>query len=462
MRAVFYIVFWSITTVASAQKIAELTTAQIKEDFDFLKVELEKYNPAMYAYHPKEIFEKRMENIQQSITAPMTAIQYFKLLSWAAEAVNEGHVKIGTEQDEFYKGFFAGEYKSLPLSVECLGEKVFVWLNYSSDSSLQRGDEILSINNHSIADIRQEIFNYTVADAGIETFKQMRFCSELAARYFWFVEQPDSFAIEYKKLGAKRLQKTKLPALTHPEMSQQAAKNKIYDKKPQGIDKFYSLTGDNDRAVLTLRTFDDDVLTEYNIKAYTFYHAVFKRLKKNKTQYLVIDVRDNGGGTKDYGDDLLPFVLPKNRKGIFRELVSWDGKVVPSEFPKRSNFAFKGKLYILVDGGTYSTAAHIAKYLWEFADATIIGEEAGSRYEGFAAGTYHYCILPNSKIKIGIPNQWVKNFISEKQATKNRGLLPEYPVETTIEDKLAGRDKALEKAYELIKIEQENAKKSKK
>lgn len=459
MNFLYLFFFYCFVQNIAAQKIAELSPTQIKEDFDFFKKELEQYNPAMYAYHSKKDFENRIEEVKNKISKSINAIEYFKFISYIVEAVNEGHVKIGEEKDEFYKGFFEGKYKSLPLALECLGERAFVWLNYSNDSSLQRGDEILSINGRKIADIRQEIFRYTVADAGIETFKQIRYSSEFAARYFWFVEQPDSFVIEYKKNNSKRLFNTKIPALTHPEMATKAAQNKIYNPKPQGIDKFYSLTGDKERAVLTLRTFDDDVLQEYNIQAKTFYRAVFQRLKKNKTKYLVIDVRDNGGGFKEYGDELLQYVLPQNRTGIYRELVSWDGKTIVSEFPKRSSFVFKGKIYILVNGGTYSTAAHVAKYLWEFADAKIIGEEVGSRYEGFAAGTYHYCILPHSKIKIGIPNQWVKNIISEKQKTKNRGLIPEYPVEITIDDLLEKRDKYLEKAYELIKIEQENANK---
>jgi len=435
----------------NAQKISELSPKQLKADFDFLEKELEKHNPALYVYNSKKAFTQRIDAIQNSIKEPIGYLHFYKLLCLAVAGTNEGHVTIGTEKDDFYKGFFGDEFKSLPLGVQFIGEKIYVWHNFSRDSVLEQGDEILSINGNSPAEIRKQIFTYTVSDGAIETFKQAKLSKELSARYFWFIEQPDFFTIEYRKKFSEKTRELEIEALSRPEMFNWAIERGYRDEKPKGIAKVYSLSINEDVAYLKLNSFDEIIMRENDIESFSFYKKIFKRIKQNKVGDLIIDVRGNEGGLKDFGDDLLPFVLKKKHKGIYRELISSNGEVIRSEFPKRNCQRFKGKLYILVNGATFSTAAHVAKYLRESAGAITIGEETGSRYEGFAAGTYHYSFLPNSKVRIGIPNKWVKNIISEKQQTKNRGLIPDYPITLTIDDMIEGKDKALEKAYELIR-----------
>lgn len=451
MRFLFFIWFNLIAINLWAQDIKSLTPEQLHADLEGLKEGLETYNPAMYAYHPKVEFEQRIEVLKATITTSIDAVQWYKILCFATTGAYEGHITIGTTEDEFFKGFLKGDFKSLPLSLQCLGERAYIWHNLSRNDVLERGDELLSINGQSIASIRQQIFQHTVSDAGIETFKQKRYSKEFAARYFWFIERPDRFQITYKKHGEEQIRTVVLEALTRSEMSQWSIKRQYKSSRFLGIDKVYSLSINKDIAQLTLRSFDEAIIKENDIKAYAFYESIFQRLRRNKVKHLIIDVRNNIGGLKAFGDDMLPFLLKKNRKGVFRELESWNGELSQASFPKRSRWWFKGQLYILVDGGTYSTAAHIAKYAKEFADAITIGEEAGSRYEGFAAGTYHQVTLPYSQTKIAIPNKWVKNIISEKQPTKNRGLLPDYEVQPTIDDLLNNKDVAREKALELIR-----------
>jgi hypothetical protein len=435
----------------NAQKISELSPQQLKADLDFLEKKIEQYNPALYVYNSKKVFTEQIDVIQNSIKKPIRALHFYKLLCLAVAGTNEGHITIGTEKDHFYKGFFGEEFKSLPLGVHFIGEKIYVWQNFSRDNILEEGDQILSINGHSSAEIRKQIFTYTVSDGAIETFKQAKLSKELSARYFWFIGQPDSFTIEYQKRFSEKTSALELEALSRPEMFNWSKKRGYRDEKPKGIAKVYSLSLKENVAYLKLNSFDEKILKENDIESYSFYKKIFRRIRENKVGNFIIDVRNNIGGIKEFGDDLLPFVLKKNRKGIYRELISSNGEVTRSAFPKRDGSFFKGKLYVLVNGGTFSTAALIAQYLREFADAVIIGEETGSRYEGFTAGTFHYSFLPNSNIRIGIPDKWVKNVISEKQETKNRGLIPDYPITLTIDDLIEGKDKALEKAFELIK-----------
>jgi hypothetical protein len=450
MRLFITILLVLFSDICTAQKISDLSPEQIKEDLLYLERELEKHNPALYIYNSKEEIKKHFNSIRNSVKEKTGAIQFHKLLCLSVASANEGHITTGGKNDEFYKGFFNEEFKSLPLEVRFIENRIFVWRNFSSDTVLQKGDEILSVNGNTPSEIRKIIFRYTASDGTIETYKQSRLSKELSARYFWFVEQPDVFLLEYRKRGSEGTKEVQLPALSRPEMSKWSVMKGYESDKPMGIDKLYNLNIDKNTATLTLRDFDEKTVDEYDIHAFDFYYKIFKRLRQNKIKNLIIDVRDNIGGLKEFGDDILPFVLQKNKKEVYRELINREGEVHKSYLPKRNRWFFKGNIFVLVNGATFSTAAHIAKYLREFVDAITIGEETGSRYEGFAAGTIHYSVLPHSKIKIGIPNLWVRNIISKKQETKNRGLLPDYPVNPEIIDLLENKDRVKQKALELI------------
>lgn len=438
------------TLVLAQPDIEVLRPEQLQEDLDHLVAGLERYNPAMYAYSSETVFKKKIAAIKNSIRHPITALEWFKLLCLAVEEVEEGHLTIGTAQDTFYRGFLKGRFKSLPLGVQYLGARAYVWNNLSREDALERGDEILSINGRSMAEIRRLIFQYTNSDGYINTFKQMRLSKELSARYFWFIEQPNQFVVEYKKQSSDTVQKVFLEALTRTEMSEWSIKRGLKQEVSKGINAVYSLTVEKEIATLTLRSFNDEIIKQNELQSYEFYERIFKRLRQNKVEHLILDVRGNIGGMKEFVDDLLAFVLKKKQKGIFRELIAWDGTKIVSSFPKRNKWFFKGNIYVLIDGGTYSTAALIAQYLHDFGNATLIGEETGSRYEGFAAGNFHYLTLPNSKVQIGIPNKWVKNTLLKPVQQPNRGLMPDYPVAISIEDLLQKKDPVKAKALELI------------
>lgn len=449
-----FLLFFLHWTLLNAQSVSQLTAAELREDFDHLVAGLERYNPTMYAYISKDQFRQVIAEIKASINGPLTSVQLFQLLCLAAEEVDEAHITIGTEQDAFYKGFLQGNFRSLPLSVKFLGERAYVWNNLSENDRLERGDEILRINGKKTADLRAEIFRYTISDGDIETFKQTRLSNEFAARYFWFVEQPDSFNIVYKKQNEQAANVVTLNALTRREMTAWSAKRNLQSNRPKGINKVYSLVIENRIAILTLRSFNEQIIKENELDSYAFYERIFKRLRQNRVTHLILDVRDNIGGMKEFADDLLAFALKKNKKGSFRDLTSWDGKVTKAYFPKRNKWFFKGDWIVLTNGGTYSTASLIAQYLQEYVGAKIVGAETGSRYEGFAAGTYHLLTLPNSKIKIGIPNKWVQHKTFPVSPISNRGVMPTHPVTITIDNLLQKQDVIKEKALKLIQKNQ--------
>ena len=101
---------------------------------------------------------------------------------------------------------------------------------------------------------------------------------------------------------------------------------------------------------------------------------------------------------------MVPYILKDDRTAPYlKKTISWEGKTKTYKFPKRAKLAFSGQVFVLVDGRTFSDGNTLARYFHAFADATIIGEETGTRYEGFAAGSSHHITLTHTGLDIGIP-----------------------------------------------------------
>ena len=114
---------------------------------------------------------------------------------------------------------------------------------------------------------------------------------------------------------------------------------------------------------------------------------------------------------------------------------------------KPAQVPFSGKLFVLLDGGTFSTAADVTAILRTQTKAIFIGVESGGAYEGNISGLNALLKLPNSglKLKINMYEYW--NAVSPRE--KGRGTQPDYPVESRIADLLRGIDQPMTRAVAL-------------
>ena len=438
-----------------AQPLKIYTPAELHQDLDYLEQQLQQKIPNWQVYHSANAWERRFGTVKAKLKSPLTTLEWYQQLNYVLEAVHEGHLTIGQMDDVFYTGFATGQFKVLPLIVRGVGTQVYVWTNLSDNAVLKQGDELLSINGRSIDEVRRQIFDHTLADGYIESSKQLFFQEEFAARYFWFVEVADSFVLEYRPWGQAQSKTVTIAALTHLEMAEWMVKRKLpRPNRLMGLEALFSCSFHDETAILTLRNFNTDNWADYDKTPASFYAQVFKRLRKNNIKNLIIDLRGNKGGSKDFVDAFLPYLWLESRQGTYRTLSYNNGYSIESILPNRNPLYFKGQIYILTDGKTYSTAALLAQYAVQYAGAISIGTETGSRLEGFAAGGHDVVTLPNSKISINLPNAWVKNRLLHTPSLANRGLLPYYKVEPTIDDLLKDQDVVLQKAWDLIEAQE--------
>ncbi|MBD3218427.1 MAG: hypothetical protein GF310_09140, partial [candidate division Zixibacteria bacterium] len=316
----------------------------------------------------------------------------------------------------------------------------------------QRGDRILAINNKSMDDIREKIMPHIFSDGDIMTYKLERMTAIFELLYYWHIERADSFKVTYIPFGDSTAKQITLQAMNRPEMVEVLKeRNAEETREDEEENKFYEIKIDDKTAYLKLKTFDWRVVEEYELEADVFYEDIFRQLKDEHMENLIIDLRNNRGGRQEFGNEMIQFIMKKNREGVYRKSISWKGREREYEIPERHGLYFKGDIYVLVNGETYSTAANLAQYLKEFGEAVLIGRETGSRHEGFAAGSKESVNLPNSKIHVGIPRYWIKSPAVKDQGTKNRGTLPDYEVRYSITELLDDIDKERDLALKLIK-----------
>ena len=111
---------------------------------------------------------------------------------------------------------------------------------------------------------------------------------------------------------------------------------------------------------------------------------------------------------------------------------------------------FKGEVYVLTDGWTFSTAADVATVAHHNRLATFVGEETGGGYDGNTSGVSRGVTLGHSGLAVNVPC-WMYTTKNVGHSFFGRGVVPDHPVRPSIEDALAGRDAVFELALALIR-----------
>lgn len=234
-------------------------------------------------------------------------------------------------------------------------------------------------------------------------------------------------------------------------------------------------------AILTILTFEPKA----GIHVYRkFLQNTFKELKIRNVRHLIIDLRNNGGGTNSNVADLFAYLTDKPFKHLeYAEMIAQKFTWLkyaenPSDFDNlrgvKTNagtflvnyrypgtnfrspvkeYGFNGDVYLLANGGTVSAASEFVAIAKFHKRAVVIGEETGGGYYGGTGGLYLKLILPTSKIKVRIPTIRIFTAVSGTDTTKQpagRGVIPDYQVEPTIRQWLKSDDAELNVALELI------------
>ncbi len=472
---VFLMLLYSCKPQALRQQ-QQLAIHQIQSDFDSLRSALEEAHGGLYRYSSKDEVNKIFDRYRSQLDHPMTTLQFASVIAGLLPELRDGHLRL--EPDPVTASNLANA-KLFPLQVVAEGEKVVVLFNDTPDDRLIKpGMEITSINGHQSADLIKLFVSKISGDGFVETGKRKRAERSFGILYWIFIGADSVFSVTAKDITGKTL-KTTLNGILMADRDKNSAANPVNSVIQKNID---ALQGTKDNISIP---FIDKGIAALRIKLFSgenFYKeidSVFRLVHNQKVKSLILDLRGNGGGVDNYGAYLIaqfmdhffryfdhirmrsinpsftkfkPGSIDNFRTGtvadgtggylVTTKLHKGVGEQAPGKLP------FTGKLVVLEDGGTFSTAADVTALLRHLTNAIFIGEESGGSYDGNTSGSSARFIFPHSKLMLNVNMYDYYNAVKPAKQ-KGRGTIPDIAVALVINELLKGVDMQWEKALQV-------------
>jgi len=460
---------------------------ELKQDFDVVWKTYQQNHPSLYWYSPKDTVDKAFNDVYAGLTDSLTELEFRNRLAAATEKIKCGHTSV--RMSKSFAKYSAKQHNepSFPLSMKTWGgDSLVVTRNaFRRDSQLVRGTIIQSINGMPVKDIINRMGLYISPDGYNNNFKYQIISNNFPIYYRFAFGVSKYYDITYTAIDGsmqtKRLQNY-FPKLDTLDKKSRAEQPPVHRPSKKQIRKFEllsnrSLTIDtaNHLAYMMLNTFSKNKLNK-------FFRQSFRTLKKQHIPNLVIELRDNGGGSISKSNRLTrylvnhPFKVADTakaisfkypypqyvQKGFWYKVEHW---LVSAKRRKDGYFHFNqletkvykpftknhydGHVYIVTGGFTFSASTLFIRPLKGQSNVTIVGEETGGGAYGNTAVNIPDLILPNTHIRMRLP---LYRLVLDKNLPHNgRGILPDVVVPPGSEFLKNNIDPKMEKIKQLIK-----------
>ncbi|WP_345244065.1 S41 family peptidase [Nibrella saemangeumensis] len=460
---------------ASAQT---LSPEQAHEDLLFLKHKLDILHPGLGYYTPKARVEQIFDSLYNHINAPVDYLGFFHHVSPLISTLKDGHTNLNHR-----KNFIDKSTRFVPFYIREADGKYYISHNMSADTSLRRGTELVTLNGRTLGDLHRLLMDVdrSGSDGDNLTGRKQWSLIQFADYYASWFGSTDSIAVQYRLPTDTLLRQTKLAcptAATFRSVFQKRYRNEI-DRRPNlSVRMVDTLTR---TAVLRVSTFMGP--KKYDPLQIAFKKKLkqaFQQIQDQKVENLILDVQNNGGGVVLNSARLLQYWMPKPfrimeheqmKVAARRELVNrWnplsaiqfsllykkDGyggfseRATRRQYRPRKHMAFKGNLYFLMNGGSFSATTSVLSKTLDAGMGTYVGEACGGAYWGDFAGHFKTVTLPNSRLQVRIPLKKLTHAVNPGKAN-GFNVEPDFTVGRTYEDVLSGRDYMLNYTLNLIR-----------
>ena len=485
----------------------------LKQDVDYAYRQLLRYHPDLDWFITKDSLRNSFNALKNSINRPMTSKEFYFDLQAVIVQIRQAHTFVDFPSRKYTKEEIKERKNTIgPFSqfrTNYSENGLYVVPSKADDIGLPIGVSIIEVDGYPVKDFYQKYRKLETSDGFNETFIDRMMNKSFSTFFTYEHGIKDSLRLAFDKndsLFVKTVYRKKQEEpqakerqdeskdsvqLTRKQRKEKELKNFYfgYDKinKQFAIELAYP-TQDSTIAKLKIRSF----VKGYPKKAYA---EVFEKLKQTNVEHLILDLRDNGGGYlldsgelfsylsdsaiafthkahitqkmslaknyhKMFSDSrkytLMPLWLVPSVATIFQTKKDQNGDyqyAISSSKPKKvKENNYRGALYVLQNGGSFSATSILISMLDQYTNAVFIGEESGGNYNGTIAGFMAPFTLPNSQLELKIALMTISPNL-KNQHPQGRGNFPDFPVETTIEDVLLSRDPVLDEALRLINSE---------
>lgn len=446
------------------------TVEELHFDLAILKNALMKTHPGLFWYQSAKEFEDNYTKMKNAVNQPMTEIKFFTLITPFIANIKCSHTDLSLSK-MFYNDFFNG-MKIFPFEVKIAEGRIYIDKNYTADTSIAPGSELISINGINADSILRFLKAFTWADGFAESYGRCEFYFQSLMINFFNYADKYALSIKDQNENTRSVETEALDLKTSNKNYAERDINK--NRKPWRLYIKDSLS----TAIMEI--------DEFLGRGYKrFLSNSFKTIRKNRLKVLVINLKNNGGGSDYYARLLFQYIALKEFKYYDRLEVTIDDPKDPIfKYGKRplkffyafhlmkangagtydlknitsknlSKKAFKpyknnftGSVYILIDNNSFSATSEFCAVAHYNHRAKFVGRETGGGYCGNTSGTAFELILPNTKIQIEIPV--IKYHVAVK-APCGRGIEPDYPLKEKANDIILHKDSDLLFTLDLIK-----------
>ena len=445
---------------------------ELKQDLDYLGRYLPKFHPDPYRYISRDSLMAFIELQKASITQPLCEREFRVYVKQIVSKIGCGHTDINASK-AYTKAVKNVVRPLLPMNVFITDNLKLMVLNDLSDTDgIFPGDEIVSINDVPSGDVIRKVFSTYTSDGYITTGKRQ------GIRYDWFkyfyglcYGFDSQYTLSVKHQDQIKTYQLKARPSTKDSLyiSAKPAQDTIFKTKTC---QFWIDKQDTNLAVIHIQSFDGRHWRRFHRKAFHY-------IRKHHIQHLAIDLRDNGGGDIGKGLAFMSYMIPKpycvyfdrkpNLIPFSRRLrMPFSSRVTPVLFtlsplelmrhgrlrhympglPKHRN-RYRGEIFVIVNGKTFSMSSIAASYLKYKAGAIIVGEETGGCATGSNAIVSGKLYLPHTGVNITIPIYHIYHDLP--LASDGHGTFPDHPVRYTTDDIFLGKDLDMEKVRSLLR-----------
>lgn len=466
-----YILITVLLVLTSIQLSDSISNQQ--EDFHVFRTVLESKEGTLDMHLSADSISYYLDLLQVDLSREKSTLEEFKLYSEMVARLDCGHTQVLNNRKIQTEWLL--EEKSLPLDLYLIGRRLVVGEIVPDDydntirdndplggpSAIPVGSEILSIDGLSVTQMMAGASKYLSGDEGSMGFKyfQARELFEFY-RHLAFPLEKDSILVDYVTPEYDTLSMFMQPgkAPIHSMNARLMKYTETFMDNEARIGQFKIV---NDRyGYFRFTSFSASVGSDYEI----FLRNSFRTLQRNNIKELVVDLRGNTGGVMQYdfvkylvgaNVELGRYVIAKPFKGLDNKyvkkanlsfiryaLLSWsqkrsvrdgsfnDGRIFTNAV--EDGLRFKGKVTVITDEGTFSSASILACHLKTLAGAKIVGRPTGGSFYAGNAGTL-LVKLPKSGLQLSVnPNTFYSHLIPGGDPLKIRQ--PDVYIDTLIRD----------------------------
>lgn len=456
-----------------------LSISEAQADVALMRRSLETIHPGLYRRAGRKQMDRAFGRLEERVKRPIETAELYRLISLVLAEVRCNHTK--GEQPPELEAWRQDHASHLPFRFQIVAGKMIVVAVDPSQTGLVVGAEITQINGRPVTSLITTLGAYVPLDGQTTWSRATSLAndsdlmgSDFDHFYPYLFGPATEFDLQFKAPGETRVTRAQQRPLSFKAWQTLSWPGPAF--RPNFSETTFWRSLNQETAYLKVSTF---VNYRKPVDAPAFYDKIFLEINTSGAQHLIVDLRDNGGGSGDATYALADFLAQKpyvwnkaisykavrygdlpnyidtwgDRDAIFNppltnfKQVGESFQETPPTSPEEllprmpAANAFKGRVTILTSPMNGSGSTMLIAKLRDLGRVSLVGGRSGGSGDGPTAGRIFNVKLPNSGIQIRVPNAF--NQMQVQDFERQGGITPDIAVERSVTDLRLGRDSVL-------------------